>query len=408
MLTQQVFTVTEVNRHVRQLLENDQILRDIWVRGEISNFKHHTSGHMYFTLKDDGSALRCVMFRRQNSRLLFQPENGMKVLARGYVSLYERDGLYQLYVQELRADGLGDLHLAFEQLKKKLEAEGLFDSARKRAIPVLPSKIGIVTSTTGAALRDIISVITRRFPNVELIIAPALVQGEEAPAEIAAAIELLNRHGEAEVIIVGRGGGSLEELWAFNTEPVARAIYASRIPVISAVGHQTDFTIADFVADCRAPTPSAAAEMVVPVKEEIRRNLNASFERLRQALQRKLEWGRNRLENLQGRPVMQRPETLLNEARQAVDLWEKELHRQMELRLGERVQVLQRLAGQLNSLSPLAVLERGYAFCREVDSGKIINNSDQVEVGGLVEVTLRRGVLHCRVEEKKEDLHWQK
>ena len=262
-----IFTVSEVNSIIKNLLDGNEVLRQVYVRGEISNFKYHNmSGHMYFTLKDEMSQIRCVMFKSSNMLLPFMPENGMKVIAFGFVSVFARDGQYQLYVEDLEPDGIGALHIAFEKLKMRLEQEGLFAQERKRPLPFLPRKIGLVTSPTGAAIRDLLTVIRRRFPNVNIVIAPVLVQGKGAADDICSAISLLNSLNDIDVIIVGRGGGSIEELWAFNEEKVARAISNSKIPVISAVGHETDYTIADFVADKRAPTPSAAGEIVVPEK----------------------------------------------------------------------------------------------------------------------------------------------
>ena len=276
----QIYSVRELTAMVKERLTSDPRLAGVAVLGEISNFKHHSSGHMYFTLKDEHSRLRCVMFRRENMRLRFRPADGQAVIAKGDVSVYEAAGDYQLYVREMVPAGHGELALAFEQLKQKLAAEGLFDEERKRPLPVLPRRIGVVTSPEGAALRDIISVTRRRFPNMPILLAPAVVQGEEGPDSVVRAIRLMNEHGGVDVLIVGRGGGSLEDLWTFNDERVARAIAASRSPVIAAVGHETDFTIADFVADKRAPTPSAAAEMGVPYKRALLAHIQGKYERL--------------------------------------------------------------------------------------------------------------------------------
>ncbi|MCL4516400.1 MAG: exodeoxyribonuclease VII large subunit, partial [Firmicutes bacterium] len=287
--TVQVLSVRELTRLVKEAVESRPALQNVLVKGEISNFKHHSSGHMYFTLKDEGARLRCVMFRTRNVMVKFQVADGMSVIAAGSVGVYEGSGDYQLYVEELFPAGAGSLHLAFEQLKKKLEAEGLFAPEHKRPIPACPRKVGVITSPTGAAIRDIITVARRRFPNIHLVIAPAIVQGEAGPASVVAAIELMNRLSDVDALIVGRGGGSIEELWTFNDEAVARAIYSSAIPVISAVGHETDFTIADFVADRRAPTPSAAAEMAAPDKAQLSGLLGSYRTRLRQALHRWVE-----------------------------------------------------------------------------------------------------------------------
>ena len=300
----QIFSVTELNNEISSALRKDYLLQNCWVKGEISNFKRHSpSGHCYFSVKDEKSSLRAVMFRMAASLLTFCPENGMSVMLRGNVRMYEKDGSIQIYVEEILPSGLGAIYLAFEQLKKKLEGEGFFAAARKKAIPKYPVKIGIVTSSTGAAIRDIMHVAKRRNPYVSLILASANVQGETAPEEIAQAIKLINQHGEVDVIIVGRGGGSVEELWAFNTEVVARAIFDSKIPVISAVGHEVDFTIADFVADMRAPTPSAAAELAVPLYSEMKRSLALQKDKLEKLFGRQLETKRSQLREFKAEPV---------------------------------------------------------------------------------------------------------
>ncbi|MHB1420912.1 MAG: exodeoxyribonuclease VII large subunit [Bacillota bacterium] len=403
-----VFSVMELTRYIKDLLEEDQQLSGLWVRGEVSNLKLHSSGHIYLTLKDQASSIRCVMFRSSASKLIFKPENGLRVLARGYIGVYERDGLYQFYIQEMQADGTGDLYLAYKQLKEKLEREGLFDAGRKRAIPVLPSKIGIVTSPTGAAIRDIISVASRRFPNIQLILAPAAVQGASAPDEIARAIENLNAFGQVDVIIVGRGGGSLEEIWAFNTEPVARAIYHSKIPVVSAVGHETDFTIADFVADRRAATPSAAAEMVVPSKREMVDYLRTMETRMVAYMSRRVDGQKERLEYLAASRFLTRPETNLNQRSQALDQLEKRVNEAILGLLTQKVSIMKNAVALLDSLSPLSILGRGYAICRREEDSSIITSVNQIEPRELVEVILNSGALVCRVEQAKEVLPWQK
>lgn len=401
-----ILTVKELTGFLKELLEGNQALQNVWVRGEVSNCRLPSSGHMYFTLKDESASIRCVMFRSQVSRLIFRLEDGLQVLARGYVSLYERDGQYQLYVQELQPAGVGDLHLAFQQLKVKLEREGLFNPAHKSPIPVLPRRIGIVTSPTGAAIRDLITIITRRCPGVELVVAPAAVQGDAAPAEICLAMDRLNRFGGVDVIIVGRGGGSLEELWAFNTEPVARAIFASRIPVISAVGHETDFTIADFVADLRAPTPSAAAELVVPLKAELYRRLGELSLRLEQGITWRLEANRAKLGYLSQSWALIRPESRLNQLRQYIDTLSRQVHTLVQGQRQERHARLAELAGRLEVLSPLGILQRGYALCR-TESGAVIREYGQVAPGQRVDVVLARGSLLCRVEEQRGEHGWQ-
>ena len=315
-----IFTVSEVNSIIKNLLDGNEVLRQVYVRGEISNFKYHNmSGHMYFTLKDEMSQIRCVMFKSSNMLLPFMPENGMKVIAFGFVSVFARDGQYQLYVADLEPDGIGALHIAFEKLKMRLEQEGLFAQERKRPLPFLPRKIGLVTSPTGAAIRDLLTVIRRRFPNVNIVIAPVLVQGKGAADDICSAISLLNSLNDIDVIIVGRGGGSIEELWAFNEEKVARAISNSKIPVISAVGHETDYTIADFVADKRAPTPSAAGEIVVPEKRILKNELRLISLRLVNGFYNYIGEKRQKLEYLKAAPVFRRPQTYIINCRQELD-----------------------------------------------------------------------------------------
>lgn len=377
----QIYSVRELTAMVKERLTSDPRLAGVAVLGEISNFKHHSSGHMYFTLKDEHSRLRCVMFRRENMRLRFRPADGQAVIAKGDVSVYEAAGDYQLYVREMVPAGHGELALAFEQLKQKLAAEGLFDEERKRPLPVLPRRIGVVTSPEGAALRDIISVTRRRFPNMPILLAPAVVQGEEGPDSVVRAIRLMNEHGGVDVLIVGRGGGSLEDLWTFNDERVARAIAASRIPVISAVGHETDFTIADFVADKRAPTPSAAAEMAVPDKRALLAHIQGQYERLQSGVRRRIEQGRSRLRLLESRPVLARPGELLLEYRQRVDDAEERSGRAARDMLDQRERALAAAAGKLDALSPVATLARGYAVARRADTGQVVRRGGQVAAG---------------------------
>ena len=398
----QIITVSELTRKIKFLLERIPDFRDIWVSGEISNFKHHSSGHMYFTMKDDAGSLRCVMFRSRTTNLLFRPENGMKVLARGNISLYERDGQYQLYVEELQPDGIGALHTAFEQLKEKLQREGLFDPDHKRKLPLLPRTLGIVTSPTGAAIRDILTVIRRRCPNIHIIIAPVAVQGDNAPAEIADGIELLNSYGGVDLIITGRGGGSLEELWAFNTEVVARSIYNSAIPVISAVGHEVDFTIADFVADMRAPTPSAAAEIAVPDKKEMQRHLQNMKNRLENAARGYLNRQKGRLDLCRQNYIFREPKGLVNQLWQQLDYLHKFLNQGISRFLDRKHKETALLAGRLNALSPLSTLERGYSICQK--DGLVLKDAASIEKGQQVQVWLHRGKLNCTVD-SKEDLN---
>ncbi|HEY8496188.1 MAG TPA: exodeoxyribonuclease VII large subunit [Limnochordales bacterium] len=396
---QQIFTVQQVTRIIKERLTSDPRLVGVAVRGEISNFKHHGSGHMYFTLKDANSRLRCVMFRSENMRLRFRPEDGMTVIAQGDISVYEAAGDYQLYVRALVPAGQGELALAFEQLKQKLAAQGLFDPARKRPLPLLPRRVGVVTSLHGAALRDILSVIRRRFPEMPVLIAPAIVQGEEGPESVVRAIELINRCPDVDVLIVGRGGGSLEELWTFNDERVAWAIARSRIPVISAVGHETDFTIADFVADKRAPTPSAAAEMAVPEARVLRHNIGSFLARLAAGLQRRLEAGRVRLDLLSRRPALSRPWDLIAQRRQRVDDALVAAARAVQQRIAGHERQLAFLAGKLDALSPLATLARGFAICRRQDTGEVVRSGRQVEPGTPLTIRVQDAEIWGRAEQ---------
>ena len=377
----EVYSVSQISDRVARLLQADAVLADVWVSGEISNFTHHSSGHMYMTLKDDASRLRAVMFHGANRGLRFRPESGMRVFAHGYVGVYRSGGEYQLYIDFMEPAGLGGLFLAFQQLKARLEAEGLFDPALKRSLPRFPKRIAVATSPTGAAIRDIITVARRRWPAVNIVIIPTLVQGDGAPASIASSIEQANALAEAggddgvDVLIVGRGGGSAEELWAFNDETVARAIRSSRIPVVSAVGHETDFTIADFAADVRAATPSAAAELVVPDIVVYLRQVEVARARLARSVRRLIDQRRQRVDELR-RWLVQKT--------------------QMKLRVSrERVQ---RVAGVLSALDPQAVLGRGYAICRGPD-GAILKDSQSVRTGDAVSVRLGRGAIGCEVRE---------
>lgn len=392
-----ILTVYQLTRHIKSRLESDAALRQVWVRGEISNFTHHTSGHMYFTLKDPRAQIRCVMFRSDNRFLRFRPESGMQVIAAGEIGVYEPAGTYQLYVKSLQPDGIGALHLGFEQLKQKLAAEGLFAEERKRPLPLLPTRIGIVTSLSGAAIRDIIRISRRRFPNLTLVIAPVLVQGDEAPPQIARAISLLNAVGNVEVIIVGRGGGSMEDLWAFNDERVARAIFASRIPVVSAVGHETDFTISDFVADLRAPTPSAAAEIVVPNRIELATNIDTAKVRLMRGLYNRLRFHREYLDRLRNSPAFKRPFDHVRRERQRLDEHSRRLQLEVVRVLQLRRQRLQELAGKLNSLSPMSVLQRGYSLAFAHPGQRLLRSVQEIAAGDRVDIRLWDGRIHCQV-----------
>ncbi|HHY36649.1 MAG TPA: exodeoxyribonuclease VII large subunit [Firmicutes bacterium] len=396
-----IYQVSEINRYIKGKLEGDDFLRNLGVQGEISNFKHHSSGHMYFTLKDEESTLRCVMFRSQNRNLSFTPRNGLQVIALGSIGVYARDGVYQFYVEAMEPAGVGSLHLAFEELKKKLAGEGLFAPERKKTLPLLPRRVGVITSPTGAAIRDIITVSRRRFANVDLIVAPVLVQGDRAPAQMVAALEALARVPGVDVIIIGRGGGSWEELWPFNDEKLARAIAACPVPVITAVGHETDFTIVDFVADVRAPTPSAAAELAVPDKAELHQRLQSLAARSYQGIRTIIAQERKNLSALGRRRPFTAPEIFFNEKRLLLDGYARNLERAMTQCLGQWRSRLSLQAGRLDTLSPLAVLERGYSIVFAED-GRIVKRAGEVSRGEKIRVKLARGQLGCRIEEVKE------
>lgn len=396
-----VLTVQELTGHIKMLLEKDYLLANVWVRGEISNFKPASSGHFYFTLKDSFSSLKVVMFRSRSRLVPFRPENGMAVTIRGYISLYERDGNYQLYAQEIEPDGTGALYLAFEQLKARLQKEGLFEGKYKKKLPLLPRRIGLVTSPTGAALRDLLEIIRRRWPGLQIVLAPVPVQGAAAPPAIAQGIELLNRLGGIELIIAGRGGGSLEEIWAFNTEIVARSIFQSAIPVISAVGHETDFTISDFVADIRASTPSAAAGIAVPDKREMERRLGTLKSGLAQALKESAGRSRHRLATCRARRIFTHPrDTLCGSRQQSLDQVHRLLVQNTRAVMERKRSSLAIIAGQLQALSPLATLARGYSICTTPDGRQIIRDAASVEEGDRISILLPKGKLQCLIEDK--------
>lgn len=397
-----VLSVQELTRHIKTIFENDYLLANICVKGEISNFKPASSGHYYFTLKDESSCLKVVMFRSRSRTVPFHPENGMSVLVRGYISVYERDGVYQLYADEMEPDGAGALYLAFEQLKERLHREGLFDQKQKKYLPLLPRRIGIVTSLTGAAVRDMVEIIRRRWPGLEVILVPVLVQGEGAPPAVARGIQLLNKLDGVELIIVGRGGGSIEDLWAFNTEIVARSIFLSGIPVISAVGHETDFTISDFVADARAATPSAAAEMAVPDKREMERYVQTVVDRLKRTAEQRVNEGRRRLDYcLAGRTLARPVETFCGARQQSVDFLTHRLTQSINNVIGTEGEHLAALAARLNTLSPLATLARGYSICTTPDGERVISDISEVNTGDKLVVRLQKGSLQCAVEDKR-------
>ena len=391
------FTISELNQIIKGTLEQE--LDGLWVVGEVSNFRVPPSGHYYFTLKDDKSQISAVMFRRQGIGLAFAPENGMEVLCFGKVSLYPVRGDLQLYVENMEPRGQGALYLAFEQLKKRLSAEGLFAEARKKALPFLPASIGIVTSAKGAALRDMLRIIGDRYPDRRIIVRPVRVQGEGAAEEIASGITELGGSGQVDVMIIGRGGGSLEDLWAFNEEIVARSIFASPVPVISAVGHEIDFTIADFVADLRAPTPTAAAEVVVPRKSELVDQVMDLEAQLLQWMRRKLELAREDWSGFVKR--LADPERKLRETQQHVDELSVDLVRRLRDRVRQLKDRLVQEGGRLDALSPLAVLDRGYSIAHKIPEEKLVKDTASLDVGDFLRVTFAKGKAICRVERKE-------
>ena len=392
-----VYTVSQVNRYVKSLLDGDQRLSGLYVRGEISNYKRYPSGHHYFSLKDSEGAIRCVLFRREAEFLRFQPENGMTVIAFGRLTVFPRDGQYQLYCSRLTPDGVGDLHVAFEQLKEKLYKEGLFDPAHKRPIPRYPQRIALITSPVGAAVRDMLRILKARWPLAEVVILPVRVQGAEAPGEIAAALDWAGKHAVADLIITGRGGGSMEDLWCFNDEQVARAIYACSIPVISAVGHEPDVTIADFVADLRAATPSNAAELAVPDQAELRAALTGLEERLAGAVSRRLEGERTRLARLAERRVLSDPMSPIQDRRVLLDFQRERLANGLKGTLSARRERLGRLSAALDAMSPLKVLGRGYSIAYD-GAGSVIRSASQAAPGDPLTLRVSDGTFRCRVE----------
>ena len=403
MSQDRVLSVTEVNGLVKRLLDGDAVLQSLAVRGELSNYKIYPSGHHYFTLKDAESALRCVMFRGSAARLRYRPESGMKVTAVGRVTVFPRDGAYQLYCTDLIPQGVGDLQLAYEQLKRRLGEEGLFDPAHKQPIPRFPKRIAVITSGAGAAVRDIIRVAGKRWPMAKLIVMPVRVQGVEAPPELVGALNYANRWKVADLIITGRGGGSIEDLWAFNDERVARAIWGSAIPVISAVGHEPDVTIADYVADLRAATPSNGAELAVPDQSELRETLAHASARCLQAQRRRLEQLRKRLDTLAASRVLQSPTGHIDVKRMELDLLRTRLLNARRTSLAEARRDQARLAAALDALSPLKVLSRGYAIPAD-ETGRVLRGVEDAVPGQRLRLRLRDGTLGCTVNETLREL----
>jgi exodeoxyribonuclease VII large subunit len=439
---QRVLSIKELTKYIKMKLEGDTLLQDVWVRGEISNFTHHSSGHMYFTLKDEASRIKSIMFASQNQRLPFIPKEGTMVIARGNISLYDRDGQYQFYVTQMQPDGIGSLFLAFEQLKLKLEAEGLFAIEHKKVIPRFPEAIGVITSPTGAAIRDIIITLQRRYPTVPVIVFPVVVQGTQAASVIAKAINRMNELGEVDVIIIGRGGGSLEELWPFNEEVVARSIYASKLPIISAVGHETDFTIADFVADLRAATPTAAAELAVPHHLELRQQIHHYMQRLIQHIQDQVQRRRLALTRIARSPFLTQPHRQLLQPTERLDRLKEQLLFRMRSRIQRYVEKTGRLEKvlakhhpgqhihvararldrartsllqtlrtsikedknrlnshirQLDALSPLKVMQRGYSLVYDEKETTLIKSISQIQPGDVLKIRMTDGQIDCQV-----------
>ena len=394
-----VLSVSQLNRYIKMNFDADENLANIFISGEISNFtNHYRTGHLYFTLKDDSAAVRAVMFNSSAKRLKFMPEDGMKVIARGRVSVYEASGQYQLYVDDMQPDGVGALNLAYEQLKEKLQKEGLFSELHKKPLPPYPEKVGVITSPTGAAVRDIINVLGRRFPYAEIVFCPVLVQGEGAHLQLTDAVNLFNSERAADVIIIGRGGGSIEDLWEFNDEGLARAVYNSEIPVISAVGHETDFTICDFVADMRAPTPSAAAELAVPDANELQYALSALKNRMFLNVSSGIADRRSRLEYLTSKGALKSPDEMLSDRSQRLDTAFSKMLSSYENRIGGKKVEFISAATALSKLDPMSVLMRGFAFVSD-KSGKNVYSSQALAKGDKINVRFHDGSAVCEVKE---------
>lgn len=396
----QALSVTQLNEYLKMVIEGDRVLSNVFVRGEISNFKLYSSGHAYFTLKDDAGQLKSVMFRSYFSRMAFMPEDGMRVIAHGRVSVYETSGQYQLYVDDMQPDGAGSLAMRFEQLKRKLAAEGLFDEARKRPLPPMPRRIGVITSPSGAAVHDIINVLGRRFPAAEMILYPSEVQGAQAPAQLISGVEFFSMTGLVDVIILGRGGGSAEDLWAFNDEYLARAVASCSVPVISAVGHESDFTICDFVADRRAPTPSAAAEIAVPDVNEILRSLAVTQSGLQATMQKRIAQETRILNQIAQSRVFSRPDQMLDHFRIRLDEREADLSRAVEQTILQKRQATASLVGKLQALNPLSVLARGYATVSK--DGKSITSVKQINDNDTLDIRMADGSVRATVSQRKD------
>lgn len=395
------FSVSEVNGYIKKSLAADPILAAIAVKGELSNCKLYSSGHMYFSLKDSLSRIRCVMFREAVQNLSFEPTDGMKVLARGSVSVYERDGQYQLYVREMSQDGLGELYEAFEKLKKSLEQRGYFDPAKKKKLPFMPATIGVVTSAKGAAVKDIINTINRRWGKAQIFVYHSLVQGERAPEQICRGIRYFNTVQPVDVLIIGRGGGSIEELWAFNDERVAEAVFESNVPVVSAVGHQTDYTIADFVADLRAATPTAAGELVVPELRQVITRISDARGRMKAAMEKQVRFGVLRLQRVRDSYAFRQPLDRIMQYRQQADDGYEKLIKGFRQQHSNKKQLLQQRFERLCAINPMAVLERGYTVVRDPSTSQLIRSVGQARVGDYLDVMMKDGTLNVKVLDVK-------
>ena len=398
-----IYSVSKITKYIKNIFSNDTVIQNVWILGEISNFKHHSSGHMYFILKDENSQIRCVMFKGNSFHLRFVPIDGMKVKINGDINVYEKRGEYQLYAREILEAGKGDLFLAFEKLKKDLKAEGLFKEEHKKKIPFVNKKFAVITSPTGAAVRDIISIALRRFPNIHIIVVPALVQGTNAAKDISYSIDFLNAHfSDIDFIIIGRGGGSIEELWAFNEEILARSIYRSKIPIVSAVGHETDFTISDFTADLRSPTPSAAAEMNVPDINQILNNIHSLKDKLRRVMIRKYEKKLERLNYLDKNIKYLGPENKINQYYQYIDEFIYKLNSKVKSTLNSSEEKIVKDSQRLKALNPWAVLERGYSICRKLPEKNIVKKLKNVEIGNHLEIIISDGIILSKVDKKEK------
>ena len=388
-------SVSQLNKYIKNKVDQDEYLNNVLIKGEISNFKHHYTGHMYFTLKDNNSLIKCIMFKSYTPHLNFVPKDGMSVIVLGTVSVFERDGVYQIYCKAMQQEGIGDLYKEYEKLKAKLNEEGLFAESHKKKIPLYSKRIGVLTSETGSVIRDIINVSTRRNPNVYIKLLPVPVQGEGASKKIADAINLMNERNLADIIIVARGGGSLEDLWPFNEEIVARAIYNSELPVISAVGHETDFSISDFVADLRAPTPSAAAELAVPDIDELKIKLSSYNNRYKVALKKQVEYKRLKYEKCMTRRVFKEPLQRINESYLNVDTQTKNIENKFKLKIMQKRSEFQNVVEKIDALSPLKTLSRGYSIMEK--NGKIIKSKKELNIGDEVNIKLYEGTTKAKI-----------